>query len=328
MVTLKDIALKTGVSVRTVSVVLNDKPNRISVVTAKKIRHIARQLNYRPNLIARATRTKKTNQIGILVAELANPYTGINIEVIEQNLSRYGYKLLLGLTGNNIENAKNYLREFSHGMVDGILNLVSTVDEPEMKLTDVTVPYIHYLRPSPHFNLTYDYITGMELALEHLWALGHRRIGFIGGPDTRGRPEERLKGFQRFFEKRKLSVRDLPIRFGDWTSVSGQANAPALLQRHCTAVIGANDQMTLGAMKAAQDIGLKVPHDISFVGFDNSPSADISNPSLTSVAIPFTEAAAQTVAALIGMIEGSFQGGSTVLLPRLVIRHSTAAAKV
>jgi len=326
MVTLKQIAEKAGVSVRSVSVVLNGKAveSRISPGVAQKIKRIARELDYRPNSMARAIRMKRTFQIGVLVRELATPSTGKKIEAIEHNLLRNGYKLLLGLTNGSIDVAKSYLGDFSNGMVDGILNLDPMVDTQLFQAARVTVPFLHFLRCSPGFSIRFDYSKGMWIAAGHLWDLGHKKIGFISGPTTDSGSQERIQGFRSFFKKHKRTECESYIEYGDWSFESGKKRALMFLKKGCTAIIGANDLMAIGALKAIQGAGLRVPEDISVVGYDDSLIAEMATPPLTSIHIPFEELARLSVDALIAHIAKRPAQAPVVVEPTLNVRKSAA----
>lgn len=329
MITLRDIAREAGVSTRSVSVVLNGKAaeSRISPAVAQKIQEIAERLNYAPNPMARAVRTKKTFQIGVLVSELSNPYTGANIEAIEKNLIRHGYKLLLGLTNRNLSVARAYLNGFSMGSVDAILNLDPLVSTELFEQLKVSVPYIHFLRRSPGFDLQVNFEKGITLALDHLWELGHRRIGFLSGPAGDLSGKERLKAFRAFFGKLRKGEAESTIQYGDWTFDSGTKHAEKFLESQCTAVLGSNDLMAIGVMKGIQAAGRKVPTEISVVGFDDSSIAVMAEPPLTSIFIPTEEAARLSVEALVGRLGGqATQEGKHVIDPTLTVRRSTAPA--
>jgi len=326
MITLKDIAREAGVSTRSVSVVLNGKAeeSRISPAVAQRIERIAKKLNYTPNPMARAVRTKKTFQVGVLVSELSNPYTGANIEAIERNLIGHGYKLLLGLTNRNVAVAKAYLNEFSRGAVDGILNLDPTVGAETFAQLKISIPHIHFLRNSPDFELRVDFRQGINLALDHLWGLGHRRIGFLSGPKGDLSGVERLEAFQLYFREGKGAAGKSLVQYGDWTFASGQAQAGTFLQKGFSAIVGSNDLMAIGAMKFAQAAGYQVPRRISVVGFDDSSVAMMAEPPLTSVHIPTAEAARLSVEALLYRISKKpVKEKKHLVRPSLAVRASS-----
>lgn len=324
MATLKQIAERAGVSVRTVSVILNGKAveQKLSAKQVENVTRIAREMNYRPNALARAVRVRRTFQIGVLVRELSNPHTGQIIEAIERNLIARRFKMLLGLTSGSLEIAKAYLGDFSHGMVDGILNMDPFVTEDIIAGERVSVPYLNFLRPSPHFALKLDWKQGIELALDHLWGLGHRRIGFLSGPLDEISSTDRWNHYHEFVQTRSLKG---IAEIGDWSYEAGVSRGPALLKKHCTAIIGANDLMALGVINAARAQGLEVPSQISIIGCDDSFNAAISSPPLTSVRIPTDEIVEISVRALLAEIAGEPFQESVVIETSLTMRGSTAA---
>lgn len=327
MATLKQIAEQAGVSVRSVSVVLNGKAveSRISPEMTQRIERIARELDYRPNALARAIRLKKSSQIGVLVRELSNPYTGAVIEIMESCLVDRGYKLLLGLTNRSREVAHAYLAEFSQGVVDGIINLDPNLDEKSFAECKIRLPYIHYMRPSPGYSLRLDYAHGVKLALSHLWKLGHRRVGFISGPVADHSNDERLQGYVSFYTAK--GMQPPAIGYGAWTYESGRDAAHSLIDCGCTAIFAANDLMAVGAAKTARDRNLAIPGDLSVIGFDDSILALMMSPSLTSVRVPIEQLASQSVEALIALIAGKRLRAPAAIKPTLTVRDSTGSVR-
>lgn len=327
MATLKQVAERAGVSTRSASVVLNGKAveSRISEEVTQKIIRIAKELNYQPNAMARAVRLKKTNQIGVLVRELSNPYTGAIVEEIESSLLKHGYKLLLGLTNRSPSVAKSYLREFSMGMVDGILNLDPDLGEADFIACQVPLPYVNFMRSSPKVSLSLDYEEGMLLGLDHLWALGHRRIGFVSGPKIDVSTDGRLLGYLNFL-KSKGAVSPA-IEYGNWSFESGRKAVAGLLEKACTAIFSANDLMAVGTIKELTSRGLSIPGDVSVVGFDDSMLAQMADPSLTSVHVPMKLLAGLSVTGLVAHIQGQPDSPARVIKPTLVVRDSSGVAK-
>ncbi|MDP0495902.1 MAG: LacI family DNA-binding transcriptional regulator [Verrucomicrobiota bacterium JB024] len=324
MVTLKNVAEEAGVSVRTVSVVLNGKATegRISKAIEARILKIAAEMDYRPNAMARATRTRRTLQIGVLVRELSNPNTGRNIEMIGQYLQQRGYKILLGLSNGRVEVARAYLSDFLRGMVDGILNMEPALGTADFRKAGVRVPYVHLQRRSPGFNLRIDWEDGVRQIVNHFAGLGHRTFGFISGPAKDPSSHARLRGFERVMKNHPAGAVGC-VRYGDWSLEAGLAHMPELRREGCTAVIGANDMMAIGAIRWAHMCGLSVPGDFSVAGFDDTLSARLIWPSLTSVNVPMPRVAELSVEALVNMIEGK-PGGPAVLMPMtLCVRDSS-----
>ncbi len=197
------------------------------------------------------------------------------------------------------------------------------MDDELVAASKLRVPYFHFLRSSPKYHFELDFKGGVNAALRHLSELGHDKIGFISGPQKDISTHERLSAFNSFAQRSKKGS-GCRVIFGDWTLESGRKAARPLVDASCSAILGANDLMAVGAMKAAQQMGLKIPQQLSIVGFDNSLIAEISDPPLTSVHLPMDVAADAFVEALLGRIKGKTRHGMTLLKPELVIRSSTA----
>lgn len=328
MPTLRDVAEAAGVSVNTVSRVFNGTTKATWPRVAKQaaeIRRIAAEMGYRPNLAARAMRTNKTYQIGLLVSELHNPSTGIKVEALEHHLLRHDYKVLLGLSGGRPQRLDTFLHDFAGGMVDGIINLDPNLTTKKLAAVAADLPVISFCRDEPGNPVQLDYAAGMRAALDHLWALGHRKIGFACGPLSDRGAKARASAFEAFGAGHGCSPDDTPTVCGDWTLESGRELGAELVKRGCTGIVCANDLLALGVIQSARSLDRRVPDDVSVIGYDDSPLAQLADPLLTSVRIPFADLAAATVEALLAVLRNEPAPDIKAFVPTLTIRGSAAA---
>lgn len=327
MATLKQIADEVGVSVNTVSRALTGKTKGAWSSSAKRTEEIqkaAKRLGYRPNVAARAMRAKQTMQVGVLVRELSNPISIQQITAYNTYLERHGYKLVLGITGGEV--SPSFAQDFSQAMIDGIINLDAQIDTPDLAQQVAPLPVVGPLRHDDYSPVRVDFHRAITLVMEHLWGLGHRRIGFLSGAPVH--EDERLKGFEDFYKKQRKSRPDSElIAHGDWTRETGETLTPSLIQAGCTAIVAANDLMAVGAITAVKKLAKRVPEHFSIVGFDDSILATVVEPALTTIRLPVGQVAAVVCRSLIHQIEEGEDAKSTAkpitLTAELVIRQST-----
>lgn len=335
MVTLKDIADKAGVNKSTVSRALSGK-GIISEDKRAEISRIAEELGYVPNASAKILAGEKAKTIGIILPEIDCNYYASVAGTIENRLKEMGYSLIIGQTGFEFENELHYLELFVRKNLDGIIfdlyNHNKFLMEFKRIKKSLNVPIVFIECPT---TLTdYDVINidnyhGVDLAVEHLKSLGHKRIGFIS--EYLSSPV-RLPAFTASLEKHGLPVDQTLIKIGkERLEEGGYLRMRELLTTNptVTAVFASYDTMAQGAMKAIMEHGLRIPEDISIVGFDNiRESAYFSTP-LTTVAPPVTEMGGMAVNILMDKTKNDASNliQHVSLKPRLVIRNSTAKCK-
>lgn len=336
MATLKDIAEKVGVSVMTVSKVLNsvDSPIKVGQETKDEILRVARELNYRPNVFARYLKIKRSDIIGVIVPDIADPYFGEMVSGTEQVLNEHGYFFLLSTISNSLEKEKSYLEKLRLSQAHGIMitgSMPQVADREIAQLVEDGIPVVLIGREFDNPQVPYvtvDNELGGFLAVEYLIKLGHRRIGFIIGPDYSGDAQQRLVGYKKALAEYGLQYdEDLVIKGGN-NEESGYQSMEALLdrKRSFSAVCTFNDRTALGAMRAIRDHGMRVPEDISIVGFDDIPTARCSEPPLTTIRQPVRELGRQGALLLIKRLKrgkGSEEPCDRVILPlELMVRES------
>ena len=329
-VTIKDVAAAVGVSASTVSRAFG-RPEKVDEVTRLRILAAAETLGYRPNRAAQALNTGRTGCIGAILPDLENPFFAGLLKGIEQAAEELGYQILVADSGENVAAERRAIDALSP-QVDGLL-LCST------RLEDNEVLRINELRPLvlvnrsvgdlPH--VSFDNQSGMQEALRHLLALGHRRIGYAGGNLLSRSARQRLRAFEVTSDDPGFGVAGQVLGEFPPTFEGGGAAADVALNANVTAVVVYNDIMAIGLMHRLLSYGLSLPARLSVVSFDNVPIAAMVTPSLTAVDLPRIEAGRLAVEVLNAVLsdatpEREGRDARHVLLPaRLVVRRSTAS---
>ncbi|MGG3837142.1 LacI family DNA-binding transcriptional regulator [Paenibacillus thiaminolyticus] len=333
-VRIKDVARKAGVSVTTVSRVLNNE-KYVTDELKQKVLAAIEELDYSPNHIARSLVRQKTNLIGVIVPDLASSFYSTILSSVEEEASENGYNLLVCNIIEDIDKELKYLNVFQEMRVEGIIIMHEKINNEIKQFLDKSNIPVIFSSVKPvnrkfHSVIIDDYEAAYE-ATEYLISLGHTRIGFIGG-DMR----DITSGQNRYAAYRNaLATYEIPIvyeyiKFGDYKLQSGYALMEELLQ--CdpmpTAVFAVSDDMALGAMNCISDHQLKVPENISIIGFDGSPFTEIIRPRLTSMEQPIQRMGTESVKALLRLIAEPSSLNQDIILPHeLVIRDSTRQIK-
>lgn len=315
-----DVAKLAGVSHQTVSRVLNDHPS-LRPATRQKVLDAMRALNYRPNAAARALSSSRSRVIGILSTSSGEYGPATSIAAIEAAARGRGYSVTIanadGLDQRSIDEAVNHLADLSAEGLVVVAPQTQVLDR--LSMLSVGIPYItvQAARATPD-GRQLDQVAGARLAVAHLAALGHQRIGHITGPTDWLDATQRLSGFRDELSERGLDDRSVAV--GDWGAASGHRAARELLARGVTAIFAGNDQMALGALSAATSALVEVPRQLSVVGFDDVPEAAFYSPPLTTVRQDLAEVGRRAVAALLG--EDDLPPFTH---PTLILRASTGA---
>ncbi|CEP69021.1 Transcription regulator HTH, LacI [Moorella glycerini] len=329
MPTIKDVAARAGVSTATVSRVLNGE--KVKEETEKKVIAAIEALGYRPNHIARSLKTQKTQTIGFVVPDFG-PFFMQVAEVVEDILNSYGYSLIVCNSNENPAREKERVRMLVEKQVDGLL-VVPTSDTAshlrEIQQDGTPVVLVDRMVKDMQVDcVLVDNVNGAYQAVEHLVTLGYRRIGLINGRLEVTTGEERYRGFLRVFEDYNLPVDEGLIRTGDFSTESGYTLMKELmgLPDPPPAVFVANYYMTIGAMLAINELGLKIPTDFALVGFDDMELTRLANPPLTAVVQPLQEMGEKAAELIYKRVGGDNTGFPQMyrLKPELVIRHSTS----
>jgi LacI family transcriptional regulator len=323
--TLTDVARRAEVSVSTVSRVVNERPVSDQALVAR-VRKAARELDYRPNDVARDFRRGRTSTIGVVVPDLANPFFPHVLKGLALNAGEGDHRLLV-VDSNEDPDEELRLVEQLSGRCDGIVLCSPRMTDASLRrVAALGLPIICTNRSVKGMSLAaigIDTVPAMEHAIEHLHALGHRRVGYLAGPTSSWSDRLRRKGLTT--AAGAFSI-DLRIAVAGSTSDEGYSALPSLLKDGVTALVAFNDLVAIGALSRLQQMGLSVPRDLSIVGCDDVPVAAFIGPPLTTVRLPKEELGRTTWATMQQLMQGQRVRGEQWLPSRLVIRESTAIA--
>ncbi len=328
---MRDVAEAVGLSVQTVSAVINDKPG-LTARTRARVREAIRELGYRPYWVARSLRTGQTHTLALVVSDIANPSFSTMASAAEDHAHSFGYSLVLYNTHDDIEREGSYMRTAMERWVDGVI-FVSARDQMTSlaALQGAGIPSVAIDRIPADFHgpsVTLDNLKAGRLAAGHLLGLGHTRLAHISGPLQLTLARERMQGFCDLLAERNLAPAIYENEQG-WECEYGLAGMRDLLARDVrpTAVFVANDRMALGAIQAAHQAGLTVPGELSVVGTDDIEVAAYLVPPLTTVRQSFDRLARLGVQLLLDTLNGQGHENEHLMIePELVVRQSTAAA--
>lgn len=289
-INIKDIAIKTGFSIKTVSRAINNHPD-VNEETRKKILKVAKEYSYYPNLLAKSLRTKKAFTIGYIVPDITSEFFGKMGIVIENEFRKNGYGLLISFTEESREKEIDSLKLFLSKRVDGII--LATVGTTGTFLKEIINQYkvpvvvIDNKEIGVRTNLViHDNINGAYLLTEHLIGHGHKNIACITGPLDETSGKERLIGYKKALEKNNITIDDSIIKTTNWRIDDGIKTTEELMQnniRKPTAIFSGNSTVTLGVYKVLKRMNLNIPNDVAIVSFDNFEFAEVLDPPLTTL---------------------------------------------
>jgi LacI family transcriptional regulator len=293
-VTLEDISKATGFSVPTVSRVLSNSGYPVKAVTRQRILEVAQSLGYRPNLAARGLRTERMHTVGILVDDIMSPFVPSIVRGIQDSLIEQGFSCLIVNSDWNPDLERAAIESLLSRPVDGIVFVEYSHLATHEALAQSQKPhlFVHRLFGGAVKNsIVPDDYHGATLAMRHLFGLGHRRIGYINGPENWHNSRDRLAGYRDELMSHGIGIDPALIQPGDWEFESGYAAVGKLLAlaEPPSAIFAANDLMALGAIYGLQDAGLAVPGDVAVVGYDNRDFTTIFRPKITTVSLPVYE---------------------------------------
>lgn len=335
-VTIKDIAQKTGFSVTTISLVLNDKANHIPRETKLIIAKAVKEMGYRPNKMAVGLVKKQSNIIGFVLPDIRNQFFSYTAKVLEDECHKYDWNLLICNSDNNHKQELKHLKMLCDYMVDGIfLSMAANSTEKEVEetinfLEDNKIPYCLIDRDMfdiGKYKISVDHLQGAYLATEHLIKLGHKKIGCITGPLILDDARQRLAGYKQALKDNGIKIDENLIFEGDYSFEKGKMGCDDLLEKNITAIFAANDFSAMGALASIKEHNLVVPRDISIVGYDDIAFASLLEVPLTTVRQPIEEIGqkATEVIELLVNSENDIKNKIVILEPKLIVRNSTKA---
>jgi LacI family transcriptional regulator, galactose operon repressor len=328
--TIRDVARHAGVSVATVSRVLNGRPD-VSRETREAVLRVVREQGFSSNRNARALSAGRTGLVGMTLP-FVHEYFGRFLDGASEALYEQDMRIVLCPTLHEHQREATLLELLMQGTTDGALLLLTTESSDELKaLRDQGYPFV-VLDPRKPLDegipaVSATHWAGAKAATDHLLSLGHRRIGAITGPHGWVASVDRLDGYHAALAGAGVLPAPELVAKGNFTTESGYAGAAGLLDisEPPTAIFAFNDEMAVGAMKAARERGLRLPEDLSVVGFDDLERAAIVSPALTTVRQPLAEMGRMAVSLLIRLLDNQrLEALSVELATKLVVRESTA----
>lgn len=324
--TVKEIAAAANVSVATVSRALQ-RPEIVSEATRQHIQEVVKRLGYTPNALARNLRTARTRLIVALLPDIANPFFSEVIRGIEQVAHESGYSVLLGETQSSLVREQAYADMVAARQADGIITMSHRVPAIPMQGRLPVVNACEYVKDHQISSVYVDNIAAAGIAVDYLVMLGHRDIAFIGGPPSSPICVDREQGYRLALQRADIAINSALIAAGDFSIEAGERAIELLLSQRqsFTAVFCSNDEMAIGAMRALSAHGLRVPEDVSVVGFDDIRFARYTTPTLTTMAQPKNALGREAMAMLIELLnDPDVPPRKRVLSADLVVRGSTA----
>lgn len=333
-VTIRDVALRAGVSTATVSRVLAGIGNP-KAATAAAVLSAAEDLDFRPSSVARSLRMKRTNTFGLIITDIGNPFFPELVKAADDAARAIGYSIFLGSSAYDEHRAVHYLDLMVDRRVDGMIIASSQVsDESWRWLAQTSVPAVvvnvdPVVATAPV--ISSDNEAGFRVAAKHLLSLGHRRLAFIGGLPTFTAARPRLAGFRAACREANLDPDSMPVLPGDGSFEGGERATATLLSAHpdVTGVVCYNDLEAIGVLRALRAAGRRVPTELSVIGCDDIAAASWVTPALTTVGQQTAEMGRLAVERLLRMLDDpSARATNDVLrLPMtLVVRESTGTA--
>jgi len=335
--TLEDIAQLVGVHRSTVSRVINGSP-RVSPEVRDRVLQVIRETGYQPNAAARTLASQRSWMIGLVLPRsvsvfFTDPYFPHLTQGIAFGCNNHDYTLCLFLVGNKEDEEKILPRLSRRGMLDGILIQSGTPDDKLIdQLNASSIPSAMIGRPNNPEGLSFidvDNVKAAEIATDHLINLGYHRIATITGPIGSTVTADRLEGYRKSLEKNGRALEKALIEPGNFSEIDAYNAMKVLLERQPDAVFAASDIMAAGAIRAVKEVGLRIPEDIAFVGFDDIPLGGLSTVPLTTIRQPITKFGVKAVELLIDLIEnGTTPPKQIIMDAELIIRDSYGAKKL
>ncbi len=334
MTTIREVAERAGVSLTTVSHVIN-QTRYVSDATRQRVLEAMDELNYRPNALARSLRSGKTQTLGLILPDSSNPFFAELGRAVEKTAIQAGYSVILCNSESDVAREEFYVGVLSTKQIDGII-FVATGNPIEslQYLDEQGIPVLVVDRDLPDFEVDAvltDNLLGGYQGTQHLLEQGHTRIAFISGPLNGTPSAKRVDGYRKALLEADIEIDPALILLGDYHPESGWEAAAKLLSLNQppTAIFCANDLMAMGAIRAINTAGLLVPHHIAVVGFDNIELSKYCTPPLTTVAQPIEDIGSSAASILIERIQHRHRKLQRLMLAtELIIRQSSVKRQI
>jgi DNA-binding LacI/PurR family transcriptional regulator len=334
MPTMADVAERAGVSVATVSRALSDDPQRVSPLVLRRIIEAAEELEYIPNNLARNMRSGSARILGLIISDIGNPFFTAVARGAEDAAQRHGYSLVLSNTDENPDREAASLSVMAAERAAGVI--IATTNENGTALRKFQETGMAIVAIDRHIaglatdSVVVDNESASYEAVTHLVRLGHRRIAIVGGPSDADTARDRLHGYERALREARVDIEPKLVSRGDFREAAGLTATRELLDLPDppSAIFAVNNLTTIGVLEALRERGVKVPSEISIVGFDDIPTSELLDPPLTVVQQPTYLVGARAADLLIRRLqEPTAAVREVVLTARLIIRGSTGPVR-
>jgi DNA-binding LacI/PurR family transcriptional regulator len=330
-VTIKDIAKETGYSVATISYVLNKTGKFYSKETEKKILNAVERLDYYPDAIAKGLKTKKTNNIAFMVPFISDFFAGVFLGVQEATVKE-NYSVALYSSEHDAKQEKKNINSILSNRLDGVIIASAILDEKNIeKLIKENIPLViieKFYKDQKVPNITIKNIEISKEAVDYLISLGHKKIGFISGPISIGKLENRFKGYKEAFKENNLPHDESHVFISESLVREQLNNSYEYIKKNlnkikeCTALFITSDIVAIPTIKAIFDDGLKVPDDISIIGFDGLEISKYVRPPISTIIQPRYDMGYRSMEMLSGIMDGRVVE-NTELKAEFIIRESS-----
>jgi DNA-binding LacI/PurR family transcriptional regulator len=325
---ISEVARRAKVSTATISRTINGS-NKVTPETAEKVLRVIRAMGYHPDNNARALASGKSRILGLIISDIANPFFPELVKSFEEMSLQNGLEVLVANTSYDPDRMLHSVRRLMERKVDGVAVMTSEMDKDLIShMVKRRIPMVFLDTGTVRdvvSNIKVDYGKGIREAVNHLVELGHERIGFISGPADLRSALARRTEFLKWFKHYGLLHDPTLIESGNHKVDGGDAAMQRLLPRHPTAVIASNDLSAFGALRAIYNAGLRVPKDISVVGFDDIELCQVTQPPLTTIRLSRSELGEKAFEALFTIIHGASRKGREYHVDtQLIVRNSTA----
>jgi LacI family transcriptional regulator len=328
-VSIKDIATKVGVSTALVSYVLNglEKEKRVGKEVVEKVKKAAEELNYRPNQIARSLRKGSTNTIGLIVADIANPFFGHLARIIEDEASKFNYVVILGSSDEDYSKSESLVETFLNRQVDGFILVPSVGDDVLVRsLIHKEVPLVLIDRHFPDIASNYVILDNQKATFEatiHLINKGYRKINLVAYQSTLNHMQDRILGYREAMKSKNLEefIHLEPIEFNQ-TGYERRMDE-IILRSETEAILFTTNTLSIAGLYAIRRNNLKIPEDLAIIGFDGNEAFDFFIPPLTYIEQPLAEIGKEAVRILLEQIKGNGETFQLKLNHRLIVRPSS-----
>jgi len=333
-VTIRDVAAQARVSISTVSRALNPEARHlIGDEAVVRVIESARALGYRQNKLASALTSGRSHVVGVLLPDIENAVFPPIVRGIEERLATEGYAVLIANAAGSAADRERVLEQMFERQVDGLVVATASRDDQVVRRCILEhVPVVLVNRSEDHRlapEVVNDDFYSMQMAIDHLAGLGHRKIGHVAGPINLSTGYARWQGFQLAAQRHRIAS-DRMVEATEYTREAGRVACAELLKRHrsTTAIVAANDLLALGCYDSLAALGLRCPQDVSIVGHNDMPLVDMVNPPLTTLRIQHREMGRQAARILLErMSTADAKPVRVTLSPEIVVRGSTAAPR-